>query len=108
MDPDHLAPPSAHYLLLKSRAVPNALDGEAVTVIRRRTIGVLLKCLSAIILPAIIPIGVTMILTPSGFDPLVIRRFDLQNPVWAHELGALRHWQCRSCRNEKWQQSKRG
>jgi Inner membrane component domain len=51
-----------------------------------------------------------MILTPSGSDPriLVIRRFDLQNPVWAHELKALRHWRCRSCRNEKWQQSKRG
>src|SRR6185437_12706705 len=95
--------------LLKSRAVPNALDGEAVTVIRRWTIGVSLQCLSAIILPAIIPIGVTMILTPSGSDPriLVIRRFYLQNPVRAPELEALRHWRCRSCRNEKWQQSKR-
>jgi len=69
----------------------------------------LLQCLSAIILPAIIPIGVSMILTPSGSDPriLVIPRLDLQNPVGAHELGALRHWRCRSCRNEKWQQSKR-
>jgi hypothetical protein len=50
-----------------------------------------------------------MILTRSGSDPqiLVIRHFDLQNPVWAHELEALRHWRSRSCRNEKWQQSKR-